>query len=147
MDKHQELAERTMAQPFSALEVVMAFNTASSRKHWKATLNSQGKPSVIFQDVHAGMIRLIFIPGDNVWLVQFKQAVASFSSYCNAIARAYVSVTQALQAGGIPIVAPERLEQVEIVIKHGGLGNMVSVKVENFSLDTIDDTITEDTDD
>lgn len=139
-----------LGAPMSAYEIAECFNTASTRVHWRAVLNSNGKPSVVFADKHSGIIRLIYVPQDDVWLVQFKQVVASFANYANAIAKAYVSVLQALQAGGAPFQAPETLEQVEIVIRHGGLGNVVEVRnakepITEFLVDMPETAIIEDT--
>jgi hypothetical protein len=95
---------------------------------------------VIFQDKRGGMVKFIFIPQDDIWYVEFKQAVAAFGHYANAIAKGYVSILQALQSGGAPVVAPEGLEGVEIVIRHSSVGNAVTVRlatnpVTNFLVD------------
>lgn len=110
-------------------EIAEAFNTASIRKNWKARAMGHKNRDVVHFEDRTGLIHLQYDTSTGEFLVTFKEAVASFGDYSNAIARGLLTVLSGLQAGGAPFVAPTGLEGMEIVIKHGGIGNQVSVRV------------------
>lgn len=112
----------------TAAELAEAFNTACPRKNWKARGTSHMNRDIVHFEDRTGLVHLSYDCSTGEFGVSFKNAVASFGDYANGIARALLTVLSALQAGGAPFMAPQGLEGMEIVIKHGGIGNQVSVR-------------------
>lgn len=112
----------------TGVEIAEAFNTANTRTNWRArAVTLKNRDTVHFED-RTGLIHLVYDCSTGEFMVSFKAAVASFGDYANAIARALLTVLTSLQAAGLAFVAPAGLEGMEIVIKHGGIGNQVSVR-------------------
>lgn len=109
-------------------EIAEAFNTANTRTNWRArAITLKNRDTVHFED-RTGLIHLVYDCTSGDFMVSFKSAVASFGDYANSIARGLLTVLTSLQAGGASFAAPAGLEGMEIVIKHGGIGNQVSVR-------------------
>lgn len=116
--------------PLTAEQIAEAFNTASPRQQWKAhafTKNNGAINQVHFTSLQ-GMVQFIYVLETGEFLVKFVKVIAAFGDYANAIARGLASILSCLQAGGLPFVAPKGPEGVEIIIKHNGVGNMVSAR-------------------
>lgn len=112
----------------TGVEIAEAFNTANTRTNWRArAVALKNRDTVHFED-RTGLIHLVYDCSTCEFMVSFKAAVASFGDYANAIARALLTVLTSLQAAGLAFVAPAGLEGMEIVIKHGGIGNQVTVR-------------------
>jgi hypothetical protein len=109
-------------------ELAEAFNTACPRKNWRARAVAKGGNEIVHFEDRTGLVHLSYVVARGEFLVVFKQAVASFGDYANAICKALVTVLSGLQAGGAPFPAPPSLADAEIVIKHGGIGGQISVR-------------------
>lgn len=112
----------------TAVEIAETFNACSARGVWKARPSGVGNKTMVWFDDNNSMVQFSYIVETGEFLVKFRKVVGSFGDYANAIARGLTSILSALQAGGLPFIAPKSHEGVEILIKHNGIGNMVSCR-------------------
>jgi hypothetical protein len=136
-----ELGPLKDPEPLTAERIAEAFNTASNRGAWRAVQQNKGSRSTVTFDDDKGMVKFIYVVDNStttngkvgvgdagLFLVQFRKTIGNFGDYANAIARGLASILSALQAAGLPFHAPQGPEGVEIIIKHHGVGNMVSAR-------------------
>ena len=112
----------------TAEEIAEAFNVASERGKWDARSFKSGGSNQVHFDDHKSMVSFVYLVGEDHFLVKFRKTIGAFGDYANAIARGLTSILSALQAAGLPFVAPRSAEGIEIIVKHNGIGNQVSCR-------------------
>ena len=123
--------------PVTGNSIAEAFTVNCTRKNWfcrQYTINGAEGPreQVSFND-RQGLVSLTYDvqTGENRrFSVSFNKAVASWGDYTNAIGKALQTVLSALEAGGLPFVAP--VDPSETIVKTiwGGIGGVCTVEYE-----------------
>lgn len=117
--------------------IAEAFNVNCPKKYWSARIvrtqtGGVMREAVSFRD-RSGLITLIYDVDSGScrkFGVQFNRAVAAWGDYCNAIGKGLHTVLTALQAGGLPFVAPVALDTIIVRTAFAGVGGNVTVEIE-----------------
>lgn len=123
--------------PVTGITIAEAFTVNCPRKNWSARQYTMHGPEgpreqVSFSD-RQGLVSLTYDvqTGDKRrFSVSFNKAVASWGDYTNAIAKALQTVLSALEAGGLPFVAPVDPSDIIVRTVWGGIGGVCTVEYE-----------------
>lgn len=118
--------------------IAEAFNVNCPKKHWTARIvraHYQGimREMVSFKD-RTGLITLTYDADDGdcrKFAISWNRAHAVWGDYINAIAKGLHTVMAALQAGGLPFVAPVSLDDIIVRTQFAAVGGRVTVEVEH----------------
>lgn len=114
-----------------------AFNVNCPKKNWTARIvrteyGGMMHESVSFKD-KSGLLTLVYDVDKGEcckFSVMFNKAMAAWGDYHNSIAKALHTILSALQAGGLPFVAPVALDTIVVRTQFAGIGGNVTVEIE-----------------
>lgn len=102
----------------TAEDIAEAFGVNCPKRNWaarivKVTRGDKLTELVSFKD-RQGLISIQYDTERDTFAVIFEKALASWGDYNNAIAKGLHTILTALQAGGLPFVAPASLDDIII---------------------------------
>lgn len=119
-----------------ANDLAEAFHTNCPKRNWKARVSSITRAGELVEQVHfadrQGLVSFTYDmkAGEfRRFAVTFEKALASWGDYCAAIAKGVHTILSALQAGGLPFIAPNSLEDIAITTRYIGAGGSVTAEV------------------